>query len=82
MSAVMFRGRWGTVFLSFKCFQNFSKKKKKRSASYLWKLQRKKFLKEEVDCKSANFAVLQKILKFFAQNKAAFSQGNGIWSGM
>lgn len=33
MSAVMFRGRWGTVFLSFKCFQNFSKKKKEVPAT-------------------------------------------------
>jgi len=39
-------------------------------------------LKKELDHRSATFAPLQKILKFFAQSKAAFSWGVRIWSGM
>lgn len=39
-------------------------------------------LKKEVDCRSATFALLQKILKFFAQSKAAFSWGTRVQSGM
>lgn len=48
----------------------------------MWNSQRKKPLKKEVHHGSSTFVLLQKIPKFFAQNKASFSWGTTVWSGM